>query len=244
MPAADVSKADRATVDASDEPPLDARLAPGEDLTALVVDDSTVNRRILAGLLESAGVRVITAAGGEEALRLTREHRPDVIFMDLRMTDLDGLEATRRLEADPLDRGHPGHRGHGERVRRVRARRHATPAASTTCPSRCAPSRCTRRCTRTWAWSSSRPPAPAAPSDPELSSNSLRLRLAMRLHEAAGIGNVTDLEALAQELVAGDAGEAAIGQRIARMTAQFDFDGLADLARRLAGERSATGVGD
>ena len=37
-------------------PPLDARLAPGEALTALVVDDSTANRRILAGLLESAGV--------------------------------------------------------------------------------------------------------------------------------------------------------------------------------------------
>ena len=52
----------------------------------------------------------------------------------------------------------------------------------------------------------------------------------MRLTEAAGIGSVTDLEALAQELVAGDAGEAALGQRIARMTAQFDFDGLTDMA--------------
>src|SRR5690606_17373509 len=41
------------------EPPLDARLAPGQELTALVVDDSTPNRRILASLLESAGVRVI-----------------------------------------------------------------------------------------------------------------------------------------------------------------------------------------
>ena len=41
-----------------------ARLAPGEHLTALVADDSSVNRRILASLLESAGVRVITAAGG------------------------------------------------------------------------------------------------------------------------------------------------------------------------------------
>ena len=60
-------------------------------MTALVVDDSTVNRRILASLLESAGVRVITAAGGLEAIALARKHRPDVIFMDLRMGDLDGL---------------------------------------------------------------------------------------------------------------------------------------------------------
>jgi hypothetical protein len=78
--------------------------------------------------------------------------------------------------------------------------------------------------------------------DPELSSHGLRLQLASRLHEAAGIGSVTDLEALAQELVAGDAGEAALGQKIARLTAQFDFDGLTEMAQRLAGERSAPGV--
>jgi CheY-like chemotaxis protein len=82
-------------------PLFDAKLAPGEELTALVVDDSTANRRILASLLESAGVRVITAAGGFEAIRLTRAHRPEVVFMDLRMSDLDGVEATRRLRADP-----------------------------------------------------------------------------------------------------------------------------------------------
>ena len=69
----------------------DARLAPGEHLTALVADDSSVNRRILASLLESAGVRVITAAGGIEASELARTHRPDVVLMDLRMADLQWL---------------------------------------------------------------------------------------------------------------------------------------------------------
>ena len=53
-------------------PPLDARLAPGQHVTALVADDSTVNRRILASLLESAGVQVITAAGGLEGDRSSR----------------------------------------------------------------------------------------------------------------------------------------------------------------------------
>ena len=98
---------------------FDARLAPGEELTALVVDDSTANRRILASLLESAGVRVITAAGGLEAMRLTRTHRPEVIFMDLKMSDLDGIEATRRLGRSG-DRKHPGHRRDRERVRHTR----------------------------------------------------------------------------------------------------------------------------
>ena len=78
----------------------DARLAPGEHLTALVADDSSVNRRILASLLESAGVKVITAAGGLEAVELGRAHRPDIVLMDLRMGDLNGFEATRRLGAD------------------------------------------------------------------------------------------------------------------------------------------------
>ena len=50
-------------------PPLDARLAPGQHVTALVVDDSTVSRRILASLLESAGLQVITATGGIEGDR-------------------------------------------------------------------------------------------------------------------------------------------------------------------------------
>jgi hypothetical protein len=65
--------------------------------------------------------------------------------------------------------------------------------------------------------------------------------LARRLHDAAGIGSVTDLEALAQELVAGDEGEAALGQRIARLTAQFDFEGLKQAANRLLGGRGETG---
>ena len=65
-----------------------------------MADDSSVNRRILASLLESAGVRVITAAGGLEAVELGRTHRPDVVLMDLRMADLNGFEATRRLGAD------------------------------------------------------------------------------------------------------------------------------------------------
>jgi CheY-like chemotaxis protein len=78
-----------------------ARLAPGMRVRALVVDDNAVSRQVLASLLESAGVEAITASSGREALEQARRSQPDVIFMDRRMPGIDGLDATRRLRADP-----------------------------------------------------------------------------------------------------------------------------------------------
>lgn len=68
-------------------------------LRVLVVDDSPAMRLMLTGIIESdPGLRVVaTAVTGEEAIRLTRELRPDVITMDLVMTDMDGYEATQRI---------------------------------------------------------------------------------------------------------------------------------------------------
>jgi PAS domain S-box-containing protein len=223
------------------EPPLDARLAPGEDLTALVVDDSTVNRRILARLLESAGVRVITATGGDEALRLARGHRPDVIFMDLRMGDLDGLEVTRRLKRDPMVASIPVIAVTASAFGDTRqAARDAGCTAYLSKPVRAESLFAAIREHLGVRFVVSAPPEP--PREPELSDHSRRLGLARRLHEAAGIGSVTDLEALAQELVAGDEGEAALGQRIARLTAQFDFEGLKQAANRLLGGGESGGL--
>ena len=80
-------------------PGIDARLPPGERLTALVADDNTINRRVLASLLSSAGIRVITASGGREAVNLAVRLRPDVVLIDLRMNDLHGFEVTRLIHA-------------------------------------------------------------------------------------------------------------------------------------------------
>jgi DNA-binding NarL/FixJ family response regulator len=70
--------------------------------TVLLADDHQLLRQALRRALEDSGLTVVSEAGdGDEAVRLTREHHPDVVVMDVTMPVLDGIEATRRIhEAD------------------------------------------------------------------------------------------------------------------------------------------------
>ena len=69
--------------------------------TVLIADDQPMVRAGLRSLLEGEDDVVVVgeAVDGEHALRAVRQHRPDVVLMDIRMPVLDGLEATRRLVA-------------------------------------------------------------------------------------------------------------------------------------------------
>lgn len=69
----------------------------------LLVDDQALLRQAFRTLLETADdITVVGEAGdGREAVRLTRELRPDVVVMDIRMPDQDGLAATAEICADP-----------------------------------------------------------------------------------------------------------------------------------------------
>lgn len=65
----------------------------------LVVEDVEFNRELLVQLLEE-DYDVLTAADGEEGIRVAERERPDAILMDLSLPVVDGWEATRRIKAN------------------------------------------------------------------------------------------------------------------------------------------------
>jgi CheY-like chemotaxis protein len=214
-------------------PALDARLAPGERVTALVVDDSTANRRILAGLLESAGVEVITAAGGLEAIELARTHRPDIVFMDLRMDDLDGLEATRRLGRDPDTAAIPVVAVTASAFGNVRPSARAAGCVDYLSKPVRAPLLFGMLQTHLGVRLVSAGEQAAA-RDARLSGIEHRVELVSRLRSAVALGDVSEIQAIVQDLMRGSPAEAAMGERIGRLAMNFDFEGLNELADSLA----------
>jgi CheY-like chemotaxis protein len=72
----------------------------------LIVDDDPFIRRLIATTLEDvAHFQLLQAGDGEEALAVAARERPDLVFLDIDMPRLDGLEACRRLRAAPETAG-------------------------------------------------------------------------------------------------------------------------------------------
>ena len=73
----------------------------------LIVDDIATNRIVLKVKLSGARYETSQAATGQMALALARREMPDLILMDVRLPDLNGIEVCRQLKADPVTRGIP-----------------------------------------------------------------------------------------------------------------------------------------
>ncbi len=71
------------------------------DALVLIVDDNEKNVKLARDVLRFAGFRTIEVGTGEEAISSATEHVPDVILMDIRLPDMDGTSALRRLKDEP-----------------------------------------------------------------------------------------------------------------------------------------------
>jgi len=69
--------------------------------TVLIVEDNELNMKLFRDLLEAHGYKTIGTNKGAEALALVRQHRPDLILMDIQLPEVSGLDVTRWIKNDP-----------------------------------------------------------------------------------------------------------------------------------------------
>jgi len=68
--------------------------------TILVVEDNELNMRLLHDVLEARGYAVLQTGDGMEALKLARQHKPDLILMDINLPEVSGLEVIKWIKDD------------------------------------------------------------------------------------------------------------------------------------------------
>jgi two-component system, cell cycle response regulator DivK len=73
----------------------------------LIVEDNEKNMKLVRDVLQFKGYQTLEAATGAEGLRLAREHKPDLVLMDIQLPDIDGITALGMLRADPATREMP-----------------------------------------------------------------------------------------------------------------------------------------
>ncbi len=82
------------------EPGGSTMVGGASDKTVLIVEDNELNMKLFHDLLEAHGYGTLQTRDGMEAMRLARQHRPDLILMDIQLPEVSGLEVTRWIKDD------------------------------------------------------------------------------------------------------------------------------------------------
>ena len=76
------------------------RAAKSLQKSVLIVEDNELNMKLFHDLLSAHGYRTVQTRNGLDAISLAREHRPDLILMDIQLPEVSGLEVTKWLKED------------------------------------------------------------------------------------------------------------------------------------------------
>lgn len=68
--------------------------------TVLIVEDNELNMKLFNDLLEAFGYNTVKTRDGRTAVDMAREHKPDLIIMDIQLPGISGLDVTRQLKQD------------------------------------------------------------------------------------------------------------------------------------------------
>lgn len=69
--------------------------------TILIVEDNEKNMKLARDVLQSKGYTTLEAVTGEDGVRMAMETKPDLVLMDIQLPGINGIEALRRVRADP-----------------------------------------------------------------------------------------------------------------------------------------------
>ncbi len=68
--------------------------------TVLIVEDNELNMKLFQDLLEAHDIKTLQTRSGHEVIKMAKEHKPDLILMDIQLPEISGLELTKMLKQD------------------------------------------------------------------------------------------------------------------------------------------------
>ena len=74
----------------------------GVGKTVLIVEDNELNMKLFHDLLEAHGYNILQTRDGMEALQIARDHKPDLILMDIQLPEVSGLQVTKWIKQDNM----------------------------------------------------------------------------------------------------------------------------------------------